>query len=216
MRDKRSQGRPPRGGNEVGSERIIESMREMLRSRSFESLSRKCLAEHASVTPALITYYFPSKDGLIEEATKPIVEDYARQLGAILRADEAPDSKLRQVIRLLVSSQKRDAGIFDAYSDLVRKSGRSSKPNYVDLMARELSDFFGQWVNKGAVSESHPGMLQGALWGMCQFAAQTEMSSEPLRQEEAADLPSEFDQVTPIFLFIKGGLDRWRPRELTA
>jgi AcrR family transcriptional regulator len=216
MCDKRLQGRPPRGGNEVGSERIIESLREMLRSRSFEATSRKCLAEYAGVTPALITYYFPSKDGLIEEATKPVVEDYARQLGAILKADDEPDSKLRSIISLLVSCYTRDGGILDAYSELVRKNGRSLKPNYIDLMAQELSDFFCQWFNMGGVSDPHPAMLQGALWGMCQFAAQTELSPEPLMCDEVTDLPTEFDRVTPIYLLITGGLDRWRPCGLTA
>jgi AcrR family transcriptional regulator len=217
MCDKRLQGRPARGGNEVGSERIIESVREMLRSRSFESMSRKNLAEHAGVTPALITYYFPSKDGLIEEATKPIVENYARRLGEILRADDKPDSKLRSIISLLVSCYAQDGGIFDAYSELVRKNGRSSKPNYIDLMAQELSNFFCQWFKKGSVSDPHPVMLQGALWGMCQFAAQTELFSESFIRDAATDLPAEFDRVTPIYLLITRGLDHWRRRcALTA
>jgi AcrR family transcriptional regulator len=208
MGDKRSQGRPCRGGNEVGSDRIIGSLRDMLRSRRMDCTSRKSLAEFAGITPALITYYFPDKDSLIEEATKPIIEEYARQLSAILRQDEAPDIKLRKVIGLLISCYERDAGILDAYSELARQKGEALQPNYVAMMTEELAKFFGDWFDQGTTQAHHPAMLQGALWGMCQFVAQVNLARELSGMDES--LIADLDRVTPIYCIMIGGLDRLR------
>lgn len=209
MSDKRSQGRPCRGGNEVGSDRIIESLREMLRSRRSDCTCRKSLAEFAGVTPALITYYFPHKDTLIEEATKPIIEDYARQLRSILSHEEAHDVKLRKVITLLVGCYERDAGILDAYSELARQKGEALKPNYVTMMTENLAEFFGDWFNQGTMQAHHPAMLQGALWGMCQFVAQVNLARELCGTDENL-IPDDLDRVTAVYCLMSGGLDRLR------
>jgi AcrR family transcriptional regulator len=211
MYDKRSQGRPSRGGNEVGSDRIVESLRGMLRSRRFDHASRKNLAEYAGVTPALITYYFPSKDGLIEQATKPIMEEYASQLQSILSGDDEPDSKLRRVISLLVGCYERDAGILDVYSELVRARGDSLKPNYIDVMSQELSKFFTDWFEKSSMPMHHCAMMQGALWGMCQFVAQIKSARDTAMSNGIEDIPAvqDVDRVTPIYDLMKGGFDRW-------
>jgi AcrR family transcriptional regulator len=211
MRDKRSQGRPSRGGNEVGSDRIAESLREMLRSGQSGDASRKSLAEYAGVTPALITYYFPNKDGLIEHATKPIMEEYARQLQSILSGGDEPDSKLKQVISLLVGCYERDAGILDAYSELVRTRGDALKPNYIDVMSQELSKFLTDWFEKSSLPMHNCAMMQGALWGMCQFVAQIKSAREAAMGNGIDEIPAdlEVDRVTPIYDLMKGGLDRW-------
>jgi AcrR family transcriptional regulator len=205
MSDKRSQGRPCRGGNEVGRDRIIENLREMLRSRRADSTSRKSLAEFAGITPALVTYYFPDKYSLIEEATKPVIEDYARQLRAILGHQEVPNVKLRKVIALLVDCYKRDAGILDAYSELARHKGEALKPNYVATMTDDLAEFFGDWFVQGT-TQAPPAVLQGALWGMCQFVAQVNLAREMSGMNE--NLIAELDRVTPIYCIMTAGLDR--------
>ncbi len=69
----RPQGRPTRCANDTGLQRIVNGMRNALRSRRNIHVTRKDIAQFAGVTPALVTYYFPEKDSLIEAATVPIV-----------------------------------------------------------------------------------------------------------------------------------------------
>ncbi len=69
--EKRAQGRPARGENEVGSHKIVEGMRNALRTTKTVNVTRKDIASFAGVTPALVTYYFPERNGLIEAATFP-------------------------------------------------------------------------------------------------------------------------------------------------
>ena len=70
---KRAQGRPARGENEVGVRKIVEGMRAALRALQSTKVTRKDVAGHAGVIPALVTYYFPERNDLIEAATLPVV-----------------------------------------------------------------------------------------------------------------------------------------------
>ena len=82
--EKRAQGRPARGDNEVGSQKIVEGMQVALRTLQTTNVTRKEIAWYAGVTPALVTYYFPERNALIEAATLPVVEALVDKVSACL------------------------------------------------------------------------------------------------------------------------------------
>jgi len=47
-------------------EKIIEATEELIRGKGRADLTSRRIAEHAAVNPAMINYYFGSKEGLIE------------------------------------------------------------------------------------------------------------------------------------------------------
>lgn len=191
MLEKRSQGRPCRGGNEVGRSRIVDSLRDMMRAEPDGELSRKNLAKFAGVTPALITYYFPGRDALIEEAARPVIEAHFRELDLILSGGEAPDVTLKSIIHFLFRCYRRDIAIISAYRALVRRQGDSRLPDYLLEMSRRLGDFFKE---SGADAPRRALMLQAALWGICQYGSEATRIDSPV-----ATVDGSVDDVETIF-----------------
>lgn len=195
--ERRPQGRPCRGGNEVGKARIVESLRELFRQKGDTRVSRKCLATFAGVTPALITYYFPCKYTLLEEAARPVLEAHARDLGMLLSSNEQSDLVLRRAVQFIFEFYKRDAVLFEVYGDLLRDGECQGLPDYIGLMSEQMSNFLMNWQVR---SPRRSIMLQGALWGMCKFvvdATRRSAHDEPVDDE---------DDVTPIFEVLAGAL----------
>ena len=96
---RRVQGRPTRGANEVGSQKIVEGMRVALRAQKTTNVTRKDIALHADVTPALVTYYFPERSSLIEAATLPIVQALIDKVKACTERDGAARQNLVEALR---------------------------------------------------------------------------------------------------------------------
>lgn len=197
MVERRSQGRPCRGGNEVGKVRIVESLRELFRLRGDAKVSRKCLATFAGVTPALITYYFPCKYALLEEAVRPVLEAHARDLNTLLSSDDESELVLRRAVRFIFEFHKRDAVLFEVYGDLLRNGECQGLPDYIGLMSEQMSNFLANWQVR---SPRQSLMLQGALWGMCKFVI------DATRQSAHDEILDDEDDVTPIFEVFAGAL----------
>lgn len=206
MMEKRSQGRPCRGDNEVGRLRIVDSLQQMLRDQSFEDLSRKSIAKHIGVTPALITYYFPSRESLIEEATKPIIEAYSNSIRTIIYSNLDTATKLSRLVRTLVDAYRYDAGILKAYSDLVSRRDKSSTFDYLELISSDISVFLTELLQRRPYSAYDLAALQGAIWGMCASVARMEWTHEQIDTSINLSFPCEADYLTPVLNLLNGGL----------
>ena len=114
--EKRAQGRPARGDNEVGSQKIVEGMQVALRTLQTTNVTRKEIAWYAGVTPALVTYYFPERNALIEAATLPVVEALVDKVSACLEQTSSPQAALPHAVNVLLEYYARDAAIIDLFS----------------------------------------------------------------------------------------------------
>ena len=175
----RSQGRPRRGATEVGREKIVQKLQQAVRSGADFDLSRKTLSEYAGVTPALISYYFPKKEMLLEEVAGPIISQYRMELEKILEMTIGQDAKLKKVVILLVSLYTKDGRTLDMYADVIKK-GNSIEVGEIAKMTDLLGDFFSARDNCSVASRFDATVLQGAMWGMCRFAAQVEFETADL------------------------------------
>lgn len=180
MHDRRPQGRPSRGQAEVGRDKILEALRGLLRSTQFFDLSRKVVAASAGVTPALVSYYFPRKEQLLEDAVTPIIAKYHEEIKSILGAQMTRHQKRTGVIRILMRMYRCDGRLFDVYRDFVERRRCSEKP---------LGSIMSAFAELFIYSETQEDQLDvaivyGAIWGMCRFAAQVE---QELMDEEHAE-----------------------------
>lgn len=172
MSDRRSQGRPCRGEAEVGKEKILAALRDLLRSDRCQDLSRKTVAAHAGVTPALISYYFAKKERLLLEAVAPVIGTYADEICLIADMQQPADAKVRQVITILIRLYKRDGRIFDIYRDVAGRGDPAT--DQIVRITSALSRIFDPDEKTRATLNLDALILQGAIWGMCRFAAQAE------------------------------------------
>jgi AcrR family transcriptional regulator len=174
MTAKRAQGRPVRGTDEVGRQRILDAARAYLRSPSTRAVTRKDLASFAGVTPALVSYYFPNYSALIEEVTRAVIEEHLERLRAIIRSGDPVNEKLRQVIRLFVDCNIRDGRIVDSFLEVCSTADDNAGPNCLNLLFGETAAFLQESVDGNSLD---PEFIQSALWGICKYAAQPQSSA---------------------------------------
>ena len=171
MVEKRLQGRPSRGENEVGRAKIVEMLQDLLRRGNHRDVSRKQLAEQVGVTPALITYYFPARDELLLQATEPVVASYLSKIRSTLVSDLDQRVKLWELIQILIYCFKTESGIFAAYWDLRSRMTDQFAPDLLADMHNEIVDFLNRYFIQDSADLLGEPFPRGALWGLCQIAA---------------------------------------------
>ena len=149
-REKRAQGRPARGDNEVGSHKIVEGMRNALRTMKTANVTRKDIASFAGVTPALVTYYFPERDGLIEAATLPLMQALVGEVSACFEGLDPTRQQLSRAIVVLLDAFSRDGIIIQLFGQY--RLSDTSVPDLLSDLDACLVSFFERWVrdNKDA------------------------------------------------------------------
>lgn len=163
----RPQGRPPRGGRETGRDHLIESARGAMRARPKIDIQRREIAEHAGVTPALVSYYFPDKAILLEVAAQPVIEAYAADVRLVLRSRTGPQDRLKRLISLFLAFNAEQGFILDHYLEVSHAKRRDTNMAMLNAVKEELCAFFAELIAKGVVRGDDPQFLPAALWGLC-------------------------------------------------
>ena len=167
---KRAQGRPTRGQTEVGSQKIVEGMRAALRSLGNTNVTRKDIALYAGVTPALVTYYFPERDALIEAATVPLVEALLINVKACLTEACSAKQQFLGAINVLLECYARDAVIIKLFEEHKTATPNAEIPDLLIELEKTLTTFFERWINDtGSVFDAK--FLQKATIGTCKSVA---------------------------------------------
>ena len=173
-----AQVRPPRGPNAAGLQRIVDAMRVALRSRQNIYVTRKEIAQNAGVTPALVTYYFPEKDVLIEAATVPIVVAMVEAVENCLNGAGDPRERLLRAIDILIDHYARDAVIIDLFCTY-RASKADALPDWMGRMEAAFVTFFDQWLQQNQDRIYDAVYLQKAAIGMCKIVARRDDPGSP-------------------------------------
>ncbi len=167
MQEKRAQGRPARGENEVGSHKIVEGMRNALRTMKTANVTRKDIASYAGVTPALVTYYFPERNGLIEAATLPVLQALVDEVAACFDDLEPARQQLSRAIVVLLDAFSRDGIIIQLFSQYRLSQAETTVPDLLSHLDVCLVSFFERWLRDNKNSIYDASFLQKALIGIC-------------------------------------------------
>lgn len=169
--EKRAQGRPARGDNEVGSQKIVEGMQVALRTLQTTNVTRKEIAWYAGVTPALVTYYFPERNALIEAATLPVVEALVDKVSACLEQTSSAHLALPHAVNVLLEYYARDSAIIDLFCEYKASTTNTEIPDLLKDLDHSVMRFFKRWLgdNKACVYDAE--FLQKAMLGMCRAVA---------------------------------------------
>ena len=185
----RKQGRPPRAPSEAGLRRIVDAMRAALRFRQNIHVSRKEIAQLAGVTPALVTYYFPEKDELIEAVTIPIVTAMVDAVHNSLSGTGDPRDRLLRAIDTLIDTYTTDATVVELFI-VYQASKKHALPDLIGAMEVALLEFFDHWLSgqQGCIYDA--AYLQKVAIGMCKIVARRD------RAESSQDPSSESRRMT--------------------
>ena len=74
---------------------------------------------------------------------------------------------------------------YDLYTTVMKKTGRSGNAAYCELaqMTEMLTLFFSSWRGRPVKGDFDAAVLQGAVWGMCRFAARVEADETGLESD---------------------------------
>ena len=168
---KRVQGRPTRGESEVGVQKIVDGLRAALRTLQNTKFTRKDVANHAGVTPALVTYYFPQRDSLVEAATLPIVQALVEKVRTCIERDGPARPRLLEAIGVLLDSYTRDAALIDLFSHHRASTPDTSLPDVLSELDAVVESFFEAWLVDHPGNDYDVAFLRKALMGACRNLA---------------------------------------------
>lgn len=98
----REPGRPAAQADAVGRNAIISATRMLLKSVAPSRLTRRDVATHAGVAPALIRYYFNDLPNLLTQVLELMMEDLRSHVASITSGPGTPIDKLKCRVTRLV------------------------------------------------------------------------------------------------------------------
>ena len=168
---KRVQGRPARGESEVGAQKIVAGMRAALRTLQNTRVTRKDVADYAGVTPALVTYYFPERDSLVEAATVPVVQALVEKVRNCIERDAPARQRLLEAIGVLLECYTRDIALIDLFSHHRASTAETSLPDLLRELDAAVESFFEAWLIDNPGNVYDVAFLRKALMGACRNLA---------------------------------------------
>lgn len=93
-------GRPPAGQDQAVRRQLISSARGLFAKHGYDAVSIRAVAEAAGVNPAMIHYYFGSKQGLHEAMLADTIQPLVERLGALLADIDQQPAPLRSFLEL--------------------------------------------------------------------------------------------------------------------
>ncbi len=161
-RQKRKSGARRYAVGEASRERILEAAERVLARDGYHALSTRRVAQECSISAGNLTYYFPTKNALIEALMEAIYDRYERRYSELAYGDGQDSSDLADRI----SAMLRDAvdneatGLFlelwvmarhDAFaSQVVNKLYERSAHAIAEAMSKERPDFSNRELLKAA------------------------------------------------------------------
>ena len=141
------------------------------------NVTRKDIASYAGVTPALVTYYFPERNGLIEAATLPVLQALVGDVAGCFEAVEPTRQQLSRAILVLLKAYHRDGVIIQLFSQYRSSQADPVVPDLLKDLDACLVSFFERWLQANENVIYDAPFLQKALIGICKSLGDDEASA---------------------------------------
>lgn len=127
---------------------ILEVVERLFSENGFDGTSLRQIAKEAGINIAMVSYYFGSKDKMLDALIQYRMADFRLQLDAVMHEDSSFDEKLEKIVELLVSrvhSKKR------IYKILHFEFSNRSRADFEKLKAQKLDNYalFEQFIKDG-------------------------------------------------------------------
>ena len=176
--EKRGQGRPVVGENDVGQERLLKAAEKLLRELPPARVTIARIAQEASADPALVRYYFGNRTALLLAVADRITHN--RQHTGEL--SEAPDVALAEHIRRTMRFTRSAPFMHRLMIEELADAGTEESRARVRKMNMELVAFYRRVLDADAgrtMRSVNPLFLHLLVLGTGDFFA----TAEPLIRE---------------------------------
>ncbi len=202
-------GRPYADPNQDYKQLIMDSAEKAFANSSFDSVSLKDIAAPVGVSPAMIHYYFGSKQDLLESVVNQAVEPMSM---AIRHLREQPEADIPEFVQQLFATMQRHPHLPLLMFRQVLLPGSPMQSYFVDQLAPHLGgalpDLIRKGQNTGHISdELNPAIAALMVLSLCVFP----LISKPLSQPALGvkfDQPGIAELQQHVIRFIQRGLQQ--------
>jgi len=118
---------------------ILEVAEKLFAERGFDGTSIRNIAKEAKINIAMVSYYFGSKERLLESLIFYRTSDFKDQLGNLSQEDLDPAAKINKLIELYISRINRNKGIYRIlYFELPTKERQEKLQAFAELKKENL------------------------------------------------------------------------------
>jgi TetR/AcrR family transcriptional regulator len=167
----RPQGRPPKEDSADIRQQIMESAVDLFANQGYAATSVREIADRVGVNPAMIHYYFGSKEALLHTALEQLLEPLAEVVAAMQEKQEAP---LQDIVSLILGAFARKPNLPVLMAREVLLPGGAVQEHFKEHFAPRLGGALPQLLKaeqrKGRLrGDLDPGLAAQTLFGLCVF-----------------------------------------------
>lgn len=170
----RKQGRPRSAAAKIGSDKVVDTARQLLRQPRPPQLSRSEVAKAAGVDEKLVRYYFENFEDLLDQVTDGSIVDLEKVMTEASKPQKKASHVVRERVRALIGFLAENPTFFKLLVDRVYNAGDSAAQARLEtLNARAYERHLAavQAGRKGGEfrEDFDPRLLYIAIVGMAEF-----------------------------------------------
>ena len=169
----RRRGRPVRGqeGNQRAA--LLRATREICAARGTHAATVRSIARRARVDPALVRYYFGSRDGLLRAVIEEAAREGRERFVAAAPASSRSEDRLRAVVTHLLGVLRADPYLPRLIVERVILGDARARERYVREVvapvATVVAGIVEEGTRRGEFRDVNPLFLLQSIVGTCVF-----------------------------------------------
>ena len=173
--DSRRPGRPPRSGNEpTVRAQLIDSAARLFAERGYGEASMRQIAENAGVTPAMVSYYFKDKLGLLEAVLDSVFDRLLSRTVELFEDPQQRGSAIERFIEIYLAALTAEPWIPRLLVREVLSENTPVRQRFVERFASKAAAIvpalLGEQIGGGRLrGDLDPRLAVLSLVGMCVF-----------------------------------------------
>jgi TetR/AcrR family transcriptional regulator len=170
----RQKGRPRSTAAKIGSEKVVDTARQLLRQPRPLQISRSEVAKAAGVDEKLVRYYFENYEDLLDQVTDGSIAELEKVMTEASKPQKKPSHVVRERARALIGFLAENPAFFKLLVDRVYgATGKAAQARLEDLNARAYERHLGA-IQAGRKAgefrdDFDPRLLYIAIIGMSEF-----------------------------------------------
>jgi len=178
----RPQGRPTKEESADIRQQIMDAAVDLFAGQGYAATPVRQIAERVGVNPAMIHYYFGSKEALLHAALEQALEPLAEAVAAMQKKQEAP---VQNIVSLILGAFSRKPSLPILMAREVLLPGGALQAHFIEHFAPRLGGALPQML----AAEQHerrlragldPRLTAQALFGLCVFPFISRGLAEPV------------------------------------
>lgn len=210
----RQKGRPRSTAARIGSEKVVDTARQLLRQPRPLQISRSEVAKAAGVDEKLVRYYFENYEDLLDQVTDDSIAELEKVMTEASKPQKKPSHVVRERVAALIGFLAENPTFFKLLVDRVYSaSGKAAQARLEDLNTRAYERHLGA-IQAGRKAgefrdDFDPRLLYIAIVGMSEFFTTGRPVVEFIFGESGDKVQARYEKF--VFDLIVRGIGRKPP-----